>query len=160
MVVVVVSLPQDEMEDCTLAPSAGVVPSGVEIKVVTGVQVLVELVMVVIHVLRSKISDVPAGFGAVAPRFVAVEVNEINNPSTEIAGLELGPLPNVTLSGVETRYVVGTQVPGFVVTIVAMRQVSRIYTCGVMPFAVILVTRFVASETNATYSPSALTAGL
>ena len=39
VVMVVVSLPQDEMDDCALAPSAGVVPSGVETRVVTGVQV-------------------------------------------------------------------------------------------------------------------------
>lgn len=161
-VVVTVALPQEEMDDWILAPSAGVVPSGVEINVVTGVQVLSVLAMVVIQVLRSKISDGPGGGVDSVPlmRFVAVEVNEINNPSTEIEGFELAALPNVAPSGVETRYVVGTQVPGLVVTIVAILQVSRMYTCGVMPSAVIFETRLVASETNATYSPSELMTGL
>ena len=98
-----VSLPQDETDDCTLAPSAGVVPSGVEINVVTGVHVLSVLAMVVAHVLRSKISELPLGFGAVEPRFVAIEANETNNPSSEMEGCELAPFPNVALSGEETR---------------------------------------------------------
>lgn len=105
VVVDVVKLPHEESEDCTLAPSAGVVPSGVEINAVNGVQVLSVLVIVVMHVLRSKISDEPGGGLDTVPaiRFVAVEVNEINRPSAEIAGLELGALPKVTPSGVETR---------------------------------------------------------
>lgn len=159
--VVTVSLPHDETDDCMLAPSAGVVPSGVEINVVTGVQVLAVLLIVVTHVLLSKISELPLEFGAVEPKFVAVDVNETNNPSSEMDGLELGPLPNVAPSGVETRYVVGTHAPDvMVVWFVVILHVLRMYTCGVVPFAVMLVTRFVASETNATYWPSGLTTGL
>ena len=125
--VVVVSLPQDDTDDCMLAPSAGVVPSGVEINIVTGVHVLSVLEIVVTHVLRSKISELPLGFGAVEPKFVAVDVKETNNPSSEIEGFELGPFPNVVVSGVETRYVVGTHVPGVVVWIVVILQVLRMY---------------------------------
>ena len=111
--------------------------------------------------LRSKISELPLAFGAVEPKFVAVEVNDTNNPSSEIEGFELGPLANVAPSGVETRYVVGTQEPDVIVVwTVAILQVLRMYTCGVMPSAVMFDTRLVASETNATYSPSGLTTGL
>ena len=101
--VLVVVLPQEATVDCPLAPSAGVVPSGVETRVVRGVQTLVVVLIVVMQVLRSKISCEDAGFGAVAPRFDAVEVKVTKSPSTEIAGFELGPLPPVTPSGVETR---------------------------------------------------------
>src|SRR5580692_8280668 len=126
LLMVVVTLPQAESVDCTLGPSAGVVPSGVEISVVTPTQVLVVLVIVVTQVPRSKISDWALGFGAVDPRFVAVEVKETKSPSSEMEGLELSPLPNVTPSGVETRYVAGTQLfVGEVVTIVAMLQVLK-----------------------------------
>ena len=85
--VVTVSLPQEETDDWSLAPSAGVVPSGVEINVVTGVHVLSVLAMVVAQVLRSKISELPLGFGAVEPRLSAVEVKETNNPSSEMDGV-------------------------------------------------------------------------
>src|SRR5580693_4541526 len=150
--VVTVSLPQDETDDWSLAPSAGFVPSGVEISIVTGVQVLSVLLMVVTHVLRSKISELPFGFGAVEPKFAAVEVKETNNPCSEIDGFELTPFPKVAPSGVDTRYVVGTHVPEVVVVgVVVILQVLRMYTCGWMPSAVMFVTRFVASETKATY---------
>ena len=131
--VVTVSLPQDETEDWSLAPSAGVVPSGVEINVVTGVQVLSVLAMVVTQVLRSKISGTPVRLelGPRASRFVAVDVKETNSPSSEIDGFELTPFPNVAPSGVDTRYVVGTQVPELVVVgVVVMLQVLRMYACG------------------------------
>ena len=127
LLIVVVTLPHAESADWPLAPSAGVAPSGVEINVVTDRQVLFVLVMVVIQVPRSNTSDKELGFGAVAPRFDAVEVKETNSPSSEIEGFELGPLPAVEPSGVDTRKVVGTQVfVGLVVTIVAMLQVLRI----------------------------------
>jgi len=103
LLMVVVTLPQADSADCTLGPSAGVVPSGVEISVVTPTQVLVVLVIVVMQVPRSKISDWALGFGAVDPRFDAVEVKETKSPSSEMEGLKLSPLPNVTPSGVETR---------------------------------------------------------
>lgn len=113
---VTVSLPQDETDDWSLALSAGVVPSGVEISMVTGVQVLSVLAMVVTQVLRSKISGAPVRLVLFAPRrFLAVDVKETNSPSSEMDGDELGPFPSVALSGVETRYVVGTQVLGVVV---------------------------------------------
>src|SRR5271163_1650420 len=96
VLVTVVMLPQADRVDCPLGPSAGVVPSGVEISVVTETQVLVVLVIVVMQVPRSNISDCPLGFGAVAPRFVAVEVKETKSPSSEMEGLELSPLPKVT----------------------------------------------------------------
>ena len=103
--VVTVSLPQDETDDWSLTLSAGVVPSGVETSVVTGVQALSVLAIVVTQVLRSKISGAPLRleleFGD--SRFLAVDVKVTNNPSSEIDGLELGPFPNVALSGVETR---------------------------------------------------------
>src|ERR1700733_9995846 len=84
------------------------------------------LVMVVMQVPRSNTSDWALGLGAVEPRFDAVEVNATKSPSSEMEGFELGPLPAVVPSGVDTRYVVGTHVSlGAVVTMVAMLQVSR-----------------------------------
>jgi hypothetical protein len=103
VLVIVVTLPQAESVDCPLAPSAGVVPSGVEISVVTDTQVLVVLVIVVMQVPRSKTSASELGFGAVEPRFDAVEVNATKSPSSEMEGFELGPLPAVAPSGVDTR---------------------------------------------------------
>src|SRR5260370_31121544 len=117
--------------------------------------------MVVTHVLRWKIAELPLGFGGVEPRFLPVDVKETNNPSSDIDGLELTPFPNVAPSGVDTRYVVGTHVPEVVVVgVVVILQVLRMYTCGWMPSAVMFATRFVASETNATYCPSGLITGL
>lgn len=115
--------PQFEMLDWSLAPSAGVVPSGVETKVVNVAQVFVGEAIVVMQVLRSKISEAPCGFCAVAPRFDASDVNETKRPELDIAGFELAPLPDVEPSGVETKNVVGTQV--LVVVAVDMLQVSR-----------------------------------
>src|SRR5580658_427288 len=103
LLTVVVTLPQAESVDCPLGPSAAVLPSGVEISVVTDTQVLVVLVMVVTQVPRSNTSGKPLGFGAVEPRLVAAEVKETKRPSSEMAGLELAPLPKLTPSGVETR---------------------------------------------------------
>src|ERR1700723_3586434 len=99
LLMVVVTLPEAESVDCTLGPSAGVVPSGVEISVVTETQVLVVLGVVVMQVPRSNISDSAPGFGAVGPRFVAVEVKETKSPSSEMEGFELAPLAKVAPSG-------------------------------------------------------------
>lgn len=118
-----VELPQLEMLDSLLAPSAGVIPSGVDTKVVKPTQVLSVSPMLVTQVLRSKISEAPRGLGAVAPRFVARDVKETNRPVFEIDGFELAPLPCVAPSGVETSIVVGTQVLVFVA--VEMSQVLR-----------------------------------
>lgn len=103
VLVVTVSLPQDETDDWSLVPSAALVPSGVEISVVTGVHVLSTLAMVVTQVLRSKISELALGFGAVEPKLSAMDVNDTNSPSSEMEGCELGLSPNVMPSGVETR---------------------------------------------------------
>ena len=84
-------------------PSAGVEPSGVETMNVAGAQVFVVELIVVEQVLRSKTSEAPDGFGAVAPRLVEFEVNETYSPSLEIDGCSLLPLPGVTPSAVETR---------------------------------------------------------
>jgi hypothetical protein len=97
------------MEESVLDPSAGVVPSGVEIISVSGAQELSMVPMVVTHVLRSKISDAPEGLGAVAPRLVAAEVKETYNPRSEIEGRELGALPGVVPSADDTKYVSGAQ---------------------------------------------------
>lgn len=68
-----------------------------------GTQLLTLDPIVVTQVERSKISWAPFGFGAVAPRFVAVDAKETYRPVFEIAGSELGLLPGVIPSGVETR---------------------------------------------------------
>src|SRR3984885_2891568 len=99
VLVTVVTLPQAERVDCPLAPSAGVVPSGVEISVVTDTQVLVVLVIVVMQVPRSNTSGKPLGFGAVEPRFVAAEGKQTKRPSSEMEGFELSPFPAVAPSG-------------------------------------------------------------
>src|SRR5271155_3823420 len=65
LVTVVVTLPQAEGVDCPLGASAKVAPSGVEMSVVTDTQVLVVLVMVVMQVPRSNISEAPLRFVAV-----------------------------------------------------------------------------------------------
>ena len=70
---------------------------------VSGAHELSMLPIVVTHVLRSKISEAPDGLGAVAPKFVAVEVKETKRPKSEIEGCELGELPGVVPSAEETR---------------------------------------------------------
>jgi hypothetical protein len=122
-------------------------------------QVLVVSPSDVTHVDRINISAAPPGFGAVAPRLVAKEAKATNKPVFEMAGCELAPLPGVVASGVETRYVVGVQDAFGAVGGTAL-QVLRMYTCGVRPSTLTSRTRFVASETNATYCPSELITGL
>jgi hypothetical protein len=92
-----INLPVLEIEDSELAPSAGVTPSGVDIRVVFAVHSSVK------HVLRSKISSAPFELGAVAPKFVATDVNETYNPLEAVEGFELAPLPGVVPSGVDIR---------------------------------------------------------
>ena len=138
-----------EIDDSELAPSAGVTPSGVDTRVVLGVQVFA------MQVLRSKISCAPSGFGAVAPKFVAADVNETNVPFSVTAGWELAPLPGVVPSGVDIKKVVGVHVVD-----ARLPHVSRRNTCGVTPSNCTFETRFVANETNATHSPSGLIIGL
>jgi hypothetical protein len=72
-------------------------------------------------------------------------VNETNNPLEATEGLELSPSPGVVPSGVEIKKVVPVQVVP-----VTPVQVSRKYTCGVIPSGDTFETRFVANETNAT----------
>ena len=88
---------------------AGVAPSGVEIRNVSGEQVFVVEPSVVTQVLLSKTCGMRPGLGAVAPKLEAAEVNETYKPSAEIDGFELGWFPGVTPSAVETRYVVAAQ---------------------------------------------------
>jgi hypothetical protein len=90
---------------CVLAPFAGVTPSGVDTRSVCPVQE----VNCVAHV-RVKTSARPLGFGAVAPRFRAVDTNAIRDAAVDIDGAELGPFPGVVPSGVETRNVTGEHV--------------------------------------------------
>jgi len=134
---------------CVLAPFAGVTPSGVDMRSVSPVQE----VNCVAHV-RVKTSASPLGFGAVAPRFRAVDTNAIKDAAVEIDGAELGPLPGVLPSGVETRNVVGEHV-----VVATPPHVLRTKTWGVTPSNVALDTRFVASDTNATNCPSGLITG-
>jgi hypothetical protein len=100
--------PSLEIAGSMLAPSAGVTPSGVEIRLVAGTQVLLLEAIVVTQVERSKISGTPPGFGAVAPRLLAEDANATKSPVVPIAGWELAAFPGVTPSAVETRYVAGT----------------------------------------------------
>jgi hypothetical protein len=133
-----------------LAPFAAVTPSGVDTRSVSAVHE----VTAVAHE-RTNASARPPGFGAVAPRFLALDTNDTKSPADAMDGLELAPLPGVVPSGVETRKVVGTQV-----VLATPLQVSRTKTCGVIPSNVALDTRFVASETNATKRESGLITGL
>lgn len=138
-----------EIDDSALAPSAGVTPSGVEIRLVLAVQVFST------QELRWKISSAPLGFGAVAPKFDAIDVNETNDPEADIEGFELTPFPGVIPSGVDIKKVVGVHDSE-----TTPPHVSRRNTCGVTPSSVTFETRFVANETNATHCPSGLIAGL
>lgn len=148
--------PVGEMADCTFVPLAGVAPSGVETSDVCPAQVLA----LKVHP-RTKTSDRPPGLGAVASRFLAVEVKETNSPLVAIEGFALAPFAGVIPSEVEIRNVVGAQAPVVpVVVVVSPRQVSRTNTWGVIPSNVTFETRFVAVETNATNRPSGLIAGL
>jgi hypothetical protein len=113
--------PSCEIAGWTLAPLAGVTPSGVEMRVVA----IAQPAAAVTHVDVSKTSCAPLGLGAVAPRFVAVDSNETNRPVFAIAGCELAPLAGVTPSGEETRNVVGMHV-GFCVNGVTPAQMVRI----------------------------------
>src|SRR5579864_118388 len=139
-----------EVAVCVLAPFAGVTPSGVETRSVSPVHVVTN----VAHV-RVNASASPLGFGAVAPRFRAVDMNAITDAALEIEGAELGPFPGVVPSGVETRNVVGVQV-----VLTTPPHVIRTNTWGVSPSKVALETRFVASDTKATNRPSGLITGL
>jgi len=133
--------PSSVIADSELEPFAGVAPSGVEASDVTAVQLVKAFTQ-----LRTNISSAPAGFGAVAPRFVAVEVNVTKStPAEATAGFALGPLAGVAPSGVETRKVVGAHVDD-----VWPLQVSRRKICGLMPSNVRLETRFVTNDANAT----------
>jgi hypothetical protein len=148
------------ISDCELAPSAGVTPSGVETRSVNGVHELVVLPKEVTHVYRTKISCEPDGLGAVAPRFVAEDANDTYKPVFDMDGYRLAAFPGVVPSGVETRYVVGTHAVVDTV-VVAQSDKSDTKTCGVWPSRVVRPdTRFVASETKATYRPSGLITGL
>lgn len=123
-----------------LAPFAGVTPSGVEARSVSAAHVVRRF-----GHARTNVSAKPFGFGAVGPRFLALDTNATNSAPDAIDGLELALFPGVVPSGVETRNVVGEQV-----TLTTPLQVSRTNTCGVTPSKVALETRFVASETKAT----------
>jgi hypothetical protein len=112
-----INRPVFEIEDSELAPSAGVSPSGVDIRVVLAVHSSVR------HVLRSNTSWSPNVLGALAPRFVATDVNETYNPLVAVEGFELAPLPGVVPSGVDIRYVEPVQVVP-----VTPLHVSRKYT--------------------------------
>jgi hypothetical protein len=96
-----------EIADSLLSPSAGVVPSGVETRLVAGAHVLPVVPMVVTHVALMKISFTGPGLGA--PRLGADDVNETKSPWLAMAGCELGPSAGVVPSSVDTRYVVGVQ---------------------------------------------------
>ena len=139
-----------EVAVCVLAPFAGVTPSGVDTRSVSPVHV----VSSVAHV-RENTSASPLGFGAVAPRFRAVDTNAITDAALEIDGAELAPFPGVVPSGVETKNVVGEHV-----VLGTPPHVLRTKTCGVTPSNVTLDTRFVASDTKATNCPSGLITGL
>src|ERR1700722_4329974 len=103
--------PSCEIAGEMLTPSAGVTPSGVETRVVTGAQVLPTTPTVVTHVGPPKISLSPLGWGP-RIRLEAVETYATKSPSSAIAGLELGPFPAAVPSGeTETRVVVGVQPP-------------------------------------------------
>jgi len=139
-----------EVAVCVLAPFAGVTPSGVDTRSVSPVHVVSR----VAHV-RENTSASPFGFGAVAPRFCAVDTNAITDAALEIDGAELAPFPGEVPSGVETRNVVGEHV-----MLGTPPQVVRTKTWGVTPSNVALDTRFVASDTKATSDPSGLITGL
>ncbi len=103
--------PSCEIAGCMLVPSAGVTPSGVEMRLVTGAQVLPTTPSVVTHVLRSKTSLRPLGLEP-GKRFDAVETKETNSPSSVMEGCELAPSPAAVPSGATLRRkVVGVQPP-------------------------------------------------
>ena len=139
-----------EVAVCVLAPFAGVTPSGVDIRSVSPVHV----VSSVAHV-RENTSASPLGFGAVAPRLRAVDMNAITDAELEMDGSELGPFPGVVPSGVETKNVVGEHV-----VLGTPPQVLRTKIWGVTPSNVAFDTRFVARDTKATNCPSGLITGL
>lgn len=105
--------PSSDIADSSDAPSDGVcassVASGDEIRLVEGAHVLPATPIVVMHVDRSKICGVPLRLAEEVIRFVAVDVNETNRPSSAIARFELAPFPGVipSLGETDTRYVVG-----------------------------------------------------
>src|SRR5215467_8573090 len=84
-------------------------------------------------------------------RFVAVEAKATKRPSPEMAGSMLAPLAGVVPSGVDPRFVVGTQellLESMVVTQVERRNTS------LAPLGLGAVApRFMAVETKATKRP-------
>ena len=135
-------------DGCPLAPSAGAPPGAAEISIVEGVHVEPALR----QVSRKYTSGVPV----VAPetRFVAVDTKAINRPSALIATCELGPFAGLTPSlATDARVTAGVQPEG------APAQVLATKACGVIPSNVVVVTRFVANEMNASVSPVEFIAG-
>src|SRR5579863_7415194 len=91
--------PSSEIDDSVLAPSAAVAPaSGVEIRLVVCVQLVTPK-----HSDCQKTSCAPFGFGALGPRFVALEVKDTNVPLLAIDGCVLASFPVVTPSAEDTR---------------------------------------------------------
>ena len=88
---------------------------------------------------------------------VPVEENATKRPSLEIAGSMLAPSAGVTPSGVETRFVAGTQVLPLVPIVVTHVERSKISAAPLGLGAV--APRLLAEDANATKSPSLPIAG-
>ena len=123
-----------------LAPLAGVTPSGVDTRSVSGAHVVIR-----VGQARRNASGSPVGLGADAPKFVEVETKATKAAPDAMDGLELAPLPGVTPSAEDTRKVVGEQV-----TVTTPLHVSQTNICGVTPSKVAFETKFVATDTKAT----------
>ncbi|HEV2488732.1 MAG TPA: hypothetical protein VGT03_02905 [Candidatus Acidoferrales bacterium] len=136
-------------DGCPLAPSAGVTPFvAVVISLVAGVQVVPPFK----QVSRKYTSGV--GVAGAPGRFVAVETNATNLPSALMATWEHGPFAGLTPSlAMDARLTVGVHPNG------APAHVLATKACGVTPSNVEVVTRFVASEMNASCNAVELIAG-
>ena len=143
-------------EGSELGPS-GATPPGVRLtSVVLGVQAVPEEMLEARHVFRRKILLKPVvGF---ARRLVELDAKATKRPSLEIAASALAPSAGVTPSGVETRFVAGTQVLPLAEIVVTQVERSKISAALLGLGAV--APRLLAEEANATKSPSLAIAGL
>ena len=131
-----------------LAPSAGVVPSAVEIRKVVGVQVLDARPL---QVSRTNTCGVTPSNVTFETRFDAVETKATNRPSELMAGLKLSPVPALRPSAEIETICACTPVP---VQVGIVEHAGRQKTWRAVPLSGTVVSIFVALEVKATCAPA------
>ena len=136
--------PPDPIDGAELGPSPGVIPSRLETRSVVGEQVVLGTPP---HVSRTNTCGVTPSNVAVETRFVASDTKATKRESELITGLKLSPFPAVMPSALIETSCVPT--PEVVVEVTGRQKTWR-----VVPLRGADVTRFDASEVNATSPPA------